>query len=407
MSMPWILRHPILRLLLALVFVWAFAFGLTIPFLTLTARDRGVSLDAIGVIAASFLITQILFQVPLGALSDRVGRAGPLAAGIALFSLATIGFTQADSAAAFILLRAAQGVAFALGLPAYRALVADVTPPDQRGRAYATLGMSYSAGLLLGPAIGGLLVSPLGRDALFLLTAAMEAALAVGVLLFLRGAGQPGRRGATGQQVPLSALLVRPLVAAFVLGFAGHIQYGFFESIWGLYVADRGGNDLMVGLSFSTFAVANLALAPLGGRLADRGDYPRWLLVGFLGLAAVVAGYGLVPWVPAILALGLCQGASAAIAFPTLDAYLAARADPRVQGRIQGAFSSAMTAGAASSALGGSVLYTVAPGLPFVLGGAVLAALAVVAVGMIRGRERSAASATEASPVPASAGAAL
>ncbi len=105
MSMPWILRHPILRLLLGLIFIWAFAFGLTIPFLTLTARDRGVSLDAIGVIAASFLLAQIIFQVPLGALSDRVGRAGPLAAGIALFSVATVGFTQADSAAEFIVLR--------------------------------------------------------------------------------------------------------------------------------------------------------------------------------------------------------------------------------------------------------------------------------------------------------------
>jgi MFS family permease len=407
MSMPWILRHPILRLLLALVFVWAFAFGLTIPFLTLTARDRGVSLDAIGVIAASFLLTQIAFQIPLGALSDRVGHAGPLAAGIALFSLATLGFTQADSAVAFILLRAAQGAAFALGLPAYRALVADVTAPNQRGRAYATLGMAYSGGLLLGPAIGGLLVHPLGRDALFLTTAAMEAALAVGVLAFLWGAGQPGRRRAKGERVPLSALLLRPLVAAFVLGFAGHIQYGFFESIWGLYVADRGGNDLMIGLSFSTFAIANLALAPLGGRLADRGEYPRWLLVGFLGLAAVMAGYGLAPWVPAILVLGLCEGAMAAIAFPTLDAYLASRADPRVQGRIQGAFSSAMMAGAASSALGGSFLYELAPGLPFVAGGTVLAGLAIVAVGLIRGTERSAQSATEAAPVRVSAGAAI
>ena len=240
MPKPWILRHPILRLLLALSFVWAFAFGLTIPFLTLTARDRGVSLGAIGVIAASFLLTPILFQVPLGALSDRLGRAGPLAAGIALFAVATVGFTQADSAAAFMLLRAAQGVAFALGLPAYRALVADVTAPDQRGRAYATLGMANSGGLLLGPAIGGLLVNLLGRDALFLLTAAMEAVLAVGVLVFLRGAGRPGRRAVRGERVPLSALLVRPLVAAFLLGFAGHIQFGFFESIWGLYVADRG-----------------------------------------------------------------------------------------------------------------------------------------------------------------------
>jgi MFS transporter, DHA1 family, multidrug resistance protein len=404
MSMPWILRHPTLRLLLALMGIWAFAFGLTIPFLTLTARDRGVSVGAIGVIAASFLLTQIVFQLPLGALSDRVGRSGPLAAGIALFSLATVGFTQADTAAAFILLRAVQGVAFALGLPAFRALVADVTAPDQRGRAYATLGMACSGGMLLGPAFGGLLVHRLGRDTLFLMTAAMEAALSIGVFVCLRGAGRPGQRTTTADRVPLSALLVRPLIAACLLAFAGHLQYGFFESIWSLYLADLGGSDFAIGLSFSTFAVANMAFAPLGGRLADRGEYRRWLLVGFLGLAVVMSGYGLVPWVPAILALGLCEGAVAAIAFPTLDAFLAATADPRIQGRVQGAFSASMMAGAATSALGGATIYHLAPGLPFVLGGAALAVVTIVAVALMRGGERQASGEmAAATTVPATA----
>ena len=405
MSMPWVLRHPVLRLLLALVAIWAFAFGLTIPFLTLTARDRGVSLDAIGVIAASFLLTQILLQPALGALSDRVGRVTPLAAGIALFALATIGFTQADSAIAFTLLRTVQGVAFALGFPAYRALVADVTAPDQRGRAYATLGMADSGGLLLGPAVGGILVEVAGRDPLFLMTAGMEAALAVGVLVFLRGAGRRGGATDAGERMPLSAMLVRPLVGAFLLAFAGHLQYGFFESIWALYVADRGGSDLAIGLSFSTFAVANMTLAPFGGRLADRGNHARWLLVGFLGLAAVMVGYGLVPWMPAILALGLLEGAIAAIAFPTLDAYLVANADPRFQGRIQGAFSSAMMAGAATSALGGAAIYHIAPGLPFVLGGALLAVVTLVAVAMIRTTEKRSAITIPAQAAPVSASA--
>jgi MFS family permease len=402
MSMPWIFRHPVLRLLLAMLAIWAFAFGLTIPFLTLTARDRGISLDVIGVIAASFLLTQIVFQVPLGALSDRVGRSGPLAAGIALFAVATVGLTIADSATDFILLRAAQGVAFALGLPAYRALVADVTAPEERGRAYATLGMAYSGGLLLGPAAGGILVKLMERNALFLVTAALEAVLAVGVLIFLRGAGRRGQRVAATERVPLSALFVRPLIGAFLLAFAGHLQYGFFESIWGLYVSDLGGSDLIVGLSFSTFAIANMVVAPFGGRLADRGDYGRWLLVGFLGLAAVMVGYGLLPWLPAILILGLCEGAVAAIAFPTLDAFLAARADPRVQGRVQGMFSSSMMAGAASSALGGSMLYRIAPGLPFVIGGALLAVMTIVAVGLIGRTARPALIA----PSPATASAA-
>ena len=51
-----------------------------------------------------------------------------------------------------------------------------------------------------------------------------------------------------------------------------------------------------------------------------------------------MVGYGLAQSVPVILVLGLCQGAVAAIAFPTLDAYLASRADPSIQGRVQGAF---------------------------------------------------------------------
>ena len=203
--------------------------------------------------------------------------------------------------------------------------------------------------------------------------------------------------------MPLSALFVRPLIAAFLLAFAGHLQYGFFESIWGLYVADRGGSDLAIGLSFSTFAVANLALAPLGGRLADRGDYPRWLLVGFLGLAAVMAGYGLVPWVPAILVLGLCRGRRRRDRLPDPRRLPRREADPRVQGRIQGMFSSSMMAGAATSALGGSVLYKFAPGLPFVIGGAVLAVVTIVAVGLIRGTGQAARSVSvpAGAPLPA------
>jgi MFS family permease len=385
MSMPWVLRHPTLRVLVGLCALWALSFGLTIPFLTLTARDRGVAIDAVGVIAASYLLTQIVLQFPCGALADRIGRIRPLATGIALFALATAGFILADSAAAFVLLRAIQGIAFALAFPAYRALVADVTAPDQRGQAYAALGMAYSSGLLLGPAIGGMLAGAVGRDLLFLVTAGIEAGLAVAVVVLLRGAGRPGQRAVAHERVPLALLFVRPLLGAFILAFVGHLQYGFFESIWGLYVADLGGSDLAIGLSFSTFAVANLLFAPVGGRLADRGEYARWLLVGFLGLAAVMIGYGLVPWVPAILALGLCEGAIAALAFPTLDAFLAAHADPRVQGRVQGMFSSSMMAGAAASALGGSRLYTVAPGLPFVIGGAAVAVLTLVAVGLIRG----------------------
>jgi MFS family permease len=390
MSIPWVLRHPTLRYLTLLCAFWALSLGLTIPFLTLTARERGVSVDAIGIIAASYLLTQIFLQYPFGALSDRIGRTAPLAAGIAIFSIATAGFIVADSTLMFIVLRSGQGVGFALGYPAFRAMIADVTAPNQRGRAYAAMSTAYSSGLLIGPAIGGGVAHVVGRDALFGVTATIVAFLAIGVVTRLRGHGRLAGRRPDGERIPFSAILTRPLIVAFLLAFVANIQLGLVESIWSLFISDRGGSDLIVGVSFSTIALARLALLPWGGRLADRGDQTRLLLVGFCTMAMVMGGYGVTPWVVGILVLGFAEGAAAAIAFPALDAFLASKADPRIMGRVQGMFNSSMMAGATFSALGGSVLYRLSPGLPFIVGGIALAIVTIVAVNLIRGARQPA-----------------
>jgi len=65
---------------------------------------------------------------------------------------------------------------------------------------------------------------------------------------------------------------------------------------------------------------------------------------------------------------------------PSLDAYLASVSDPRIQGRVQGAFTTIGMTGAAVSAFLGSVLYGIAPVIPFLTGGVVLGLLTAVAV---------------------------
>jgi MFS family permease len=158
----------------------------------------------------------------------------------------------------------------------------------------------------------------------------------------------------------------------------------------------------MVGVSFSTIAIARMALLPWGGRLADRGDQARLLLVGFGGLAIVVAAYGASPWLVGILVLGFAEGAAAAIALPALDAFVAGRADPRMQGRVQGMFNSSMMAGATFSALGGSMLYRLSPGLPFIAGGIIIGVVTILAVGMIRRSGVPAPAVAAPAPIPSS-----
>ncbi len=97
-----------------------------------------------------------------------------------------------------------------------------------------------------------------------------------------------------------------------------------------------GAASWWFGISFSAIAISKLVLQPFGGRLADRGNQPRLLLAGFLAMALAIIAYGLMPWAAGIIVIGFIEGAAAALAYPALDAYVASKADPRMQGRVQG-----------------------------------------------------------------------
>jgi len=386
-ALPWYLQNRVLRGVLIVAAFAGVSAGLVIPFLTLTAQERGVSLAAIGVMASSYLVAQMLLQLPMGSLSDRVGRTGPLALGLFVEAVATVGFTFAHSAPSFILLRSGQGVGVAILYPAFRALIADVTPTNRRGQAYAVVGAAFSGGMLLGPPIGGALASVVGVNWLYTAAGLIEVVVAVGTLFYMMRLIPAHHESLEKVSVPFRELISRPLAGAFILGFAGQFQFGLFSGIWSIYLKDLGATDFQIGLSFSTFSVTFMLLSPFSGRLADRSERWRRILIANLFYGVVIALYGVIELVPFILILGLIEGCIVSFTQPATDAYLASVADPRIQGRVQGAFVTVGMAGAAISALLGSVLYGIAPVVPFIAGGAVLVALTLVAVYFIRETE--------------------
>jgi MFS family permease len=407
MRIPWVLQDPVLRALLFITVSAGLSIGLVIPFLTLTARDRGVSLSVIGIMASSYLLSQMLLQLPMGMLSDRIGRVAPISVGMAVIALATMGFAFADSGFAFVGLRVLQGVGLALLYPSFRAMIADATPVDRRGQAYAAVAAAFSGGMLFGPTLGGIVVRMLDVDALFFVAGGAEILVSISGYLLLRGAGGAGTVMRLGERVPYRELLNRPLYAALMLGFGGQFQMGLFIGIWAIYLDDRGATDIQLGMAFSAVSVTFMAFAPFGGRLADRGAFWRLLLLSNVALGAIVIAYGFMPSPLLIIALALIEGAVLAVATPALDAYLASVADPRVQGRVQGAFSTIGMAGAAISGFLSATLYAVAMYAPFVLSGTVLIVLAFVATRIVRqaeaDRERLRVSALPGDPAPANA----
>lgn len=381
---PWLLRQPALRAVLGLTLVAGLVTGFVVPFLSLVARERGASYGAVGLMASGFLLAQLVFQLPAGALADRIGRAFPVAAGLVIEGVATLLFVWARTPEQFIVLRVFQGLGLSLIYPAIRALLADLTPLERRGEAYAAFWGMLNVGWLLGPAVGGLLAGVIGKAPLLLASGLGEAALAVPVLVtFRRFRTEVASSDGRSPGVSFAAVFGLPLVAAMVLAFGFEVPIGIFTGIWSIYLSELGANEFVLGLSYTAFSVTNLLTLPLGSRLANRR--PRWrriaLLSLLLGLCCI--GYG-IPSVPIVLSLGALEGAIGGLLTPTVDAYLSSIAGSRYQGRVQGAYTTAGISGAALSALLSSVLYAQGRWVPFLVAGVALIALAQAAALLVR-----------------------
>jgi MFS family permease len=166
------------------------------------AEELGIAPGLIGLLLLANAVTVVLAQVPIVKAAEGRSRVGALTLGAAAWVGACVLAVGAQSAApplAYACLTAA-AVAFGLGeclhatvlLP----LVADLAPPELRGRYMAAIGLTWWLGLALAPTVGAqlLAVSPslplLGAAALSVAAIvsllALEARLPIGARLVPR-----------------------------------------------------------------------------------------------------------------------------------------------------------------------------------------------------------------------------
>jgi MFS family permease len=157
-----------LATVVAVVFVDLLGFGVVIPVLPFYVRSFGVSDVFIGLLAASYSLTQFTFAPYLGRLSDERGRRPVImlsllgsAVAWAVFGLATEVGDGLGVVAGVATLFLSRMLAGAMGgnIAAAQAYIADVTPPERRAASLGLVGAAFSLGFVFGPAIGGLFAS--------------------------------------------------------------------------------------------------------------------------------------------------------------------------------------------------------------------------------------------------------
>jgi len=355
--------------LLTAIGLWFF-----LPLLPIFIGRRGGSSALVGAVFAAGLLANAAIRYPAGWAADRWGTRPVILGSMAAYSVLFLAYLLPLPLPAFIGVRFLHGAAAGAYWPAANGLLAQVTPPNQRGRAFGYMQSTMMAGMLVGPAIGGF-IALVNLSAVFVVSACV-CAVATVALAFL-----PNVRAEPILEAPVRALrIVRKLVPLLLLGAGTSYMIGSFDTIWPLYMTYRGASTLAVGISFVAFALPATLLSAQAGGLGDRFG-PRRLVVVALVATAFFAGlYPFIASVPWLIGLGLIEGAFTISGGPSLIAEVSRTAEPGHQARTQGVFQTVQTLIQIVGALAGGALFTLSPTYAFLAISAVCLAGASIAL---------------------------
>lgn len=154
-------------------------------FLILRAQNVGVTLLAIPLVYALFNAVYALASVPLGSLSDRIGRERVILLGLLAYALAYLGFGAADRDWQIWPLFAFYGIYYATTQGVAKALIADLVPGERRGRAYGIYNSLLAVLALPASLIAGELWDRAGAAAPFLFGSAVATFAVLLLLIFI------------------------------------------------------------------------------------------------------------------------------------------------------------------------------------------------------------------------------
>ncbi len=351
------------------------------PILPLFAqREFGLAPQAITLLSTSFFAAQFLAGPYLGRLSDRHGR-------IPILIISQIGtavsFFFIGAAQSALMLFAARIVDGITGgnIIVAQAYVTDVTPREKRTESLGYIFAVFGIGIIIGPALGGVLASIFGPRIPYYFAAGVAMLTVILTWFTLDETLTPEQRAANRQarQSNLNPTqLVRniPLVAILGIAFMGQFAFGMMQSTFALYAEarlfpglDDRTIDLGVGMLLAAVGLGQLLtqtflLRPLLRRYGEIG----LVTMGTISRAFAMLLYAIVtsPWLGAIGSLFFAAGMG--LTMPPLQSLTTTVVDDDIRGGILGVFQSITSLGIILSTAIAGLIFAITPTAPYWLG---------------------------------------
>ena len=131
--------------------------------------------------------------IPAGALGDRFGRRRSLIAGLTVFALGSAAAAFAAGTGELIGARVVMGLGATFVMPATLSILNAVFPPKERAQAIAAWSAVAGAAIVIGPTLGGLLLSHFWWGSVFLINLPLAVVALAGVVLIVPETADPAR----------------------------------------------------------------------------------------------------------------------------------------------------------------------------------------------------------------------
>ncbi len=411
-----------LFVLLACLFVVMIGFGITLPvmpfYVERLALDAGLTQQSVvlhvALLTGVYSLMQLVFAPLWGRWSDRIGRKPLILIGLAGYVIAQVMFGLSTSLGLLYAARIVGGILSSATLPVSAAYVVDMTTKEERSRGMAWLGTAASLGVVVGPALGGLLSRQdwhfnwsAGHFKIDSFSIPFFAAALLGLITLLSAVRwlpeslpktlKSKTNLATENQETSGVngrTLLKTLFPLLVLTRAGQFALTMFEGTFALFAqakfgfgpAEVGYAFVVCGLVMTVFQAG--AVGFLAGKISEAIQIGAGFALMGTGIALLAMAQAklLVFVFVALLSLGM------AFITPNLAALVSKRGGAQHAGASLGIQNAAISLGQSAGPLLGGALFIWQANAPYLLSGVVLVALALGIAWIVIVKRRSSAS---------------
>lgn len=349
---------------------------LYVPVLAVHAENLGASAGLVGVVVGSYGFAQLLLRIPVGVLSDRVGRRKPfILLGIVATGVGALGLGLSSEPGWLVVWRCVSGAGAAAWV-AFTVLFSSYFPPEKATRAMSEVSFVGGMALILATYAGGLIAQAWGWTVPFFVAVAFSI-LGISAALRLEERPVPVRRSLAPRELLRIGTVPLLVTVSGVTMLSTWAQWSTVNGFSLIYAARLGADRAELGLLTTVTQAAHTAGTLLSAYMADRIG-----IRGTIVLALIVQASGtfVVPWLDSVGLVAVSQalgGGGRGLSYPLLmglsirSVALADRAT--AMGVFQAVYALGMFAGPTTSGLIGDAF-----GLPAVF----VAAGIVVLVGI-------------------------